>query len=56
MAQNIAAFHGGLIAVVQMQVRPTDSARRDLDDCITGMFDDWIGDCIDAYVAMSVPA
>jgi hypothetical protein len=56
MTENVAAFHGRLIAVKQVQVGTADRAGRDLDHRISRVLNPWIGNRIDANVAFSVPA
>ena len=56
VAENVAALHGGLIAVEEMKVRTANGTCRDLDDRIAGMLDLRVGNSIDADVPFSVPA
>jgi hypothetical protein len=55
MPENIAALHGGLIAVKQMKVGTTDRASGDLDDRISRMLDLGVGNRVNANVAFAVP-
>ena len=56
VAEDVAALHGGLVAVEEMKVGPADRARRDLDDGIPRMLDLRIRNRVHSNVAFSVPA
>ena len=56
VAEDVAALHRGLIAVEQMQVGAANRAGRDLDHGVAGVLDPWVGNGIDADIALSVPA
>jgi hypothetical protein len=56
VAEDVAALHGGLVAVEEMKVGAANGAGGDLDDRIAGMLDLGIGNRIDPNVAFSVPA
>jgi hypothetical protein len=56
MTENIAAFHGRLIAVKQMQVGAANRTGCDPDDGVPRMLDLGIGNRVDPNVAFSVPA
>ena len=56
VTENIAALHGGLVAVKQMKIRAADGASGDFDDRVAGMLNFWIRYGIYPDVAFSVPA
>jgi hypothetical protein len=56
VAEDVAALHGRLITIKQMEIRAADSTRRDLYNGVAGMLDLRIRDRIDPDVAFSVPA
>ncbi len=56
VAENVATFHGRLVAVIKMQVGAADRARRDFDDRVSGMLNGWVGYRIDPDIAVAVPA
>jgi hypothetical protein len=55
MPEDIAALHGGLIAVKQMKVGTTDRTSSDLDDRISRMLNLGVGNGVDANVTFAVP-
>ena len=56
MTEDVAAFHGRLVAVQQMEVGAADGAGGDLDDRVAGMLDLRIRNRVYPDVAFSVPA
>ena len=56
MTEDVAAFHGRLVAVQQVEVGAADGAGGDLDDRVAGMLDLRIRNSVYPDVAFSVPA
>jgi hypothetical protein len=56
VAENVAALHGGLVAIKEMKVRATDGTSGYLDDRVAGMLDLRIWNSVYSDVAFSVPA
>ncbi len=50
VAEDVAVFHAGLVAVEEMQVRAADRRGGNLDDGVRGFLNHGIGNCIDADV------
>ena len=56
VAQDVAALHRRLVAVEEVEIRAADRGRGDPDDDVGRLFDDGIGDGVDADIAGTVPA
>jgi hypothetical protein len=56
MTEHVAALHAWNHSVIDMQIRTTDRAGRDLDDRIPRMLDCRVGDGVTTDVMLSVPA
>ncbi len=56
MAEDVPLLHRGDVAVVQVEVGPTDRRARDLDDGVPGIEDLRVGDRVDADLAFPFPA
>ncbi len=56
VAEDIAGFHGGLVAIQQVKVRPADRAGGYFDDRIARVLDLGIRNGVDADIAFTVPA
>src|SRR6185437_13916389 len=55
VSENVAGFHCGNEAIVQMQVRPADGGRSDLHNCVPGIQNLRIGYLLDLYVFLAHP-
>jgi hypothetical protein len=56
MAEDVAALHGRLISIEQMEVGAADGASGDLNDSVARVLDLGIRNCVHPDIAFSVPA
>ena len=54
MAKNIAVLHLRYLSAVEMQIGAADSRGRDAQNNIVGLFDDGVGDILDANMVWTV--